>query len=84
MIMSYYNYIDVIYRKYGEEYFGKAVMDKLTDEQIEKARCETNKRISELARMHMAQGGKREDFINNPDINIKKMFCDYVAKNFID
>lgn len=80
--MAHYNYIDILYREYGEEFFGKSVMDKITEEQVEKARIETNKLISELARMYISQG-KTNEFLNNPEFKVKKIFCDYISKNYI-
>ena len=49
-------YIDRIFRGYGEDFFGKKAMDKITDEQVEEARCYAARELSRLTRKYGRQG----------------------------
>ena len=61
-------YIDRMFRKYGEEYFGKEKMDTLTDEQVEEARCEAMKALTYVVSVCGAKDGNGQ---------VKELFCDY-------
>lgn len=39
--MAHYNYIDVLFRRWGSEHFGEETMDRITDSQMEQARIKT-------------------------------------------
>lgn len=59
-------YIDRVFRGYGEEFFGKEAMDKITDEQVEVARCEAYKMLCELTQKYGKQEkGTLEELFNN-------------------
>jgi len=45
------NYIDVLFRKYGEDFFGTEAMSQITDDQVEKARIWTMNELSELSKL---------------------------------
>lgn len=66
-------YIDDIFREYGEEFFGKDAMDKVTDAQVEEARCNACQMLYELTKEY----GKQEKG------TVKELFCNYVFANFI-
>lgn len=67
------NYIDVIFRGYGEEFFGKSVMDKITDNQVETARCEAMRTLSDLTKKHGLQ--KKG--------TAAELFCNYISENYL-
>ena len=50
-------YIDKIFRKYGEEDFGKELMDTVPDEKVEELRCEAFKSLAEMTKLF----GKQEN-----------------------
>lgn len=66
-------YIDKIFRKHGEDFFGKEVMDQITDEQVEEARCEAFKGLTELT----AKYGRQEKG------TVEELFCNYIFSEFI-
>lgn len=68
-----YNYIDVLFRRYGEESFGKESMDKITDEQVEEARIYAITMLSELTK----QLGLQEKG------TAKELFCNYISDVFM-
>lgn len=49
--MTHYNYIDVLFRQYGEEHFGPEKMNKITDAQLEQIRIRTMEELTELVKM---------------------------------
>lgn len=66
-------YIDRIFRGYGEEFFGKECMDKITDEQVEEARCEAFKLLEEKTKKY----GKQEKG------TVEELFCNYIFGTFM-
>ena len=64
--------IDKVFRRYGEDVFGKAYMNKITDEQVEEARVYA---CNELAR-RTAKYGKQDSG------TVKDLFCSYIFKHF--
>ena len=66
-------FIDKVFRKYGEEFFGKTAMDMITDAQVEEARCEAMKYLCELTRKY----GKQYQG------TVKDLFCNYVFSTFM-
>ena len=57
--------IDRIFRGYGEEFFGKAFMDGITDSQVEEARVWAFNELDYLTRKY----GKQEKG------TVKELFC---------
>lgn len=68
-----YNYIDVLFRSYGEEFFGKEAMDKITDEQVEEARIYAMFTLGELTK----QLGLQKQG------TAKELFCNYIFGVFM-
>lgn len=66
-------FIDRVFRGYGEEFFGKAAMDLITDDQVEEARCFACQGLSDLTKKY----GKQENWV------VKELFCNYVFWNFV-
>lgn len=66
-------FIDRVFRGYGEEFFGKAAMDMITDDQVEEARCFACRELGYLTKMY----GKQENGVVN------ELFCNYVFGNFM-
>ena len=64
--------IDQIFKGYGEESFGKKYMERLTDSQIEEARCWAFNRLTALTTKYGKQAPG----------TAKKLFCDYISNNF--
>ena len=48
-------YIDVMFRGYAEEHYGKEKADEFTDAQIEEARCFAYEDLVELTKMYGRQ-----------------------------
>lgn len=67
------NYIDVLFRKYGEDFFGTEAMSQITDDQVEKARIWTMNELSELSK----KNGLQEKG------TMKALFCNYVFSEFL-
>lgn len=67
------SHIDKIFRRYGEEFFGKKCMDQITDAQVEEARCWAFKELNNLT----VEYGKQA-----PD-TVKELFCNYIFGEFI-
>lgn len=67
------NYIDVLFRGYGENFFGKETMDRITDEQVEEARIYAMVTVSELTK----QLGLQKKGI------AKELFCNYIFGVFM-
>lgn len=66
-------YIDKLFRRYGEEFFGKTAMDMVTDEQVSEARCAAFQTTCELTEKY----GKQEKGTT------KELFCNYVFGCFM-
>ncbi len=66
-------YIDKIFRHYGEDSLGKECMDKITDSQVETARCWACNELHELTKKY----GKRTEG------TVKELFCDYVIAEYL-
>lgn len=66
-------YIDKLFRGYGEEFLGKECMDKVTDEQVEEARCWACAEVGKLT----------EKYGRQPNGTAKELFCNYVFSEFI-
>ena len=71
---KFVSYIDRMCRQYGEEEFGKDVMDTITDEQVEAARIEAFIMLSE----YVAQYGAHEG-----NDTFKQFFCLHVKYNYL-
>lgn len=74
------HYIDRIFRGYGEEFFGKEFMDKLTSEQIETARCESFKLLQEKIEYLISVGYKHTE--SDEITDVKELFCNYIFENY--
>ena len=68
------NYIDVLFRGYGEQFFGKSVMDQITDSQVEEARIYAMMMLGELTK---ALGLQEKG-------TAKRLFCEYIESYFIE
>lgn len=67
------NYIDVLFRGYGENFFGKEAMDRITDEQVEEARIYAMTTVSELTKqLGLQKKG-----------TAKELFCNYIFGVFM-
>lgn len=66
-------YIDQTFRKYGEDFFGKSIMETITDSQVEKARCWAMKGVRDLTIKYGRQ----------PNGTAKELFCNYIFEYFI-
>lgn len=67
------NYIDALFRSYGENYFGKAVMNKINDAQLEQARIKTFKDAENLTKKY----GKLKDG------SIKEIFYKIIQTEYL-
>lgn len=67
-------YIDRLFKKYGEEVYGAEAMGKLTDQQIEEARCETFRLMSEMT----------EKLGKLPKGTEKKIFCNFIFVKLLE
>lgn len=66
-------YIDRMFRGYGEDFFGKELMDQITDAQVEEARCWAMTELSRLTEKYGLQ-----------DMGtVKELFCNYVFGEFV-
>ena len=52
-------YIDIIFRGYAEEHYGKEKAQEFTDEQIEEARCFAYEDLTELTKQYGKQDKNR-------------------------
>ena len=66
-------FIDRIFRGYGEEFFGKQAMDKITPEQVEEARCFAMDVLAALTKEFGLQKKGTE----------RELFCNYVFGMFM-
>lgn len=66
-------YIDKLFRGYGEEFFGKSAMNRVTDEQVSEARCAAFQATCELTGKY----GKQEPG------TVKELFRNYVFECFM-
>ena len=73
--MAHYNYIDVLFRRWGEEFYGKSVMDLITDEQVEKARIWTMEEMSKIVK----KCGSRTEI---KDGTIKTLFLNRISSEY--
>lgn len=65
--------IDCIFRKYGDEFFGEKAMNRITDEQVEEARCAAFRELGSLTE----KCGKQKDG------TCKELFCNYICEYFM-
>lgn len=65
--------LEQIFRGYGEDFFGKQLMDNLTAEQIEEGRCAAMNKLCDLT----AKYGKQE--VDTARV----LFCDYIFERWI-
>ena len=66
-------YIDKIFRGYGEDFFGKQCMNRITDDQIEEARVFAFNELAALTKKY----GKQESG------TAKELFCNYLFSEYI-
>lgn len=66
-------YIDRIFRGYGEAFFGKEAMDRITSAQVEEARCAAMRELGRLTEKY----GKQEKG------TAEALFCNYLFANYI-
>ena len=66
-------YIDKIFREYGEDFFGKQCMDRITDSQVEEARVFAFNELAALTKKY----GKQDPGTT------KELFCNYLFSEYI-
>lgn len=71
--MANESFIDRVFRGYGEEFFGKEAMDRITTAQVEEARCTAMRDLGTLT----AKYGKQEKG------TAKELFCNYLFDRYI-
>ena len=71
--MNRESYVDRCFREYGEDFFGKALMDNITSEQVEKGRVFAFKTLADLT----AEYGKLGEDV------VKELFCGYIFAHFV-
>lgn len=67
------SYVDRNFRWYGEAFFGKMAMDRITSEQVEEARVYA---FRELANLTARYGEQKKG-------TVQELFCDYIFSEFI-
>lgn len=67
------SFIDRVFRGYGEAFFGKEAMNRITSAQVEEARCAAMRELSYLT----AKYGKQEHG------TAAELFCNYLFANYI-
>ena len=65
--------IDLRMKEIGIKHFGKEVMDRLTEQEIIEARCETFKHLNFLARICPLNEG-----------DVENVFCEIFIKDILD
>lgn len=68
-------YIDRTFREYGNEFFGKPVMDRITDAQVEEARVATMQEVARLTKKYFPE--------RLPKNTAKELFCNYLFSKFV-
>lgn len=67
------SYIDRVFRGYGEEFFGKEAMSRITGAQVEEARCAAMQELGRLTEKY----GKQEHG------TAAELFCNYLFEKYI-
>lgn len=65
--------LEQIFRGYGEEFFGKTIMDQITTEQIEEGRCAAMNKLHDLTEKY----GRQEDG------TAQVLFCEYIFNRWV-
>lgn len=77
------NYIDHLFRGYGEEFFGKEAMDKITDKQVETARIYSFKTLNDVCKEVIKSGDKESLEIIKKSNILKELFFNYIFSEYM-
>ena len=71
------NYIDKLFKGWAVERYGAAVVDKISDSEIEFVRCSTMQAFSDVAAEFIKNGKDFEDL--KETLSIKESFLEFLA-----